>query len=342
MPSPNVATILAEHVSLSSSCIDRLYLNGYVPRLQSSGQVCAFLRDHLGNRIASPAALRPLHDRFVDEVAQFADRQRVPIVQFERGQRKDDLAAEYRRQFHAAEGVVFIGVAQERQWSFKATKQIVPPHAVRFSFSRQTVAVKHYYFDLHDLAWGPAVIKIGTYVPYPVRVCLNGNEWLKQQLRQRAIPFESLDNGFQSCADPERLQRLADSLRPADVQAFFDRWLERLPWPLTTTDRQAGYRHRLSIWQLELGLTQVFTSPVYGRRFFEAVIRNNLDLGRPDRVSLLFPTRLQRNTPPPTLGYKTRVITRGVAPSLHVEYKHSHVKQYCENGGTVTVRMGAR
>jgi hypothetical protein len=67
---------------------------------------------------------------------------------------------------------------------------------------------------------------------------------------------------------------------------------------------------------------------VYGRYFFEAVIRDNLDLGRPDRVSLLFPTRLRRNTPAPDLGYKTRVITMGVAPSLHVEFKHSHVKQY--------------
>src|SRR5260370_31424751 len=80
--------------------------------------------------------------------------------------------------------------------------------------------------------------------------------------------------------------------------------------------------------QLEMRLTQVFATPVYVSFFFEAVIRDNLDLGRPDRVSLLFPTRLQRNTPPPNRGYKTRVITMGVAPSLHVEFKHSHVKQY--------------
>lgn len=165
-------------------------------------------------------------------------------------------------------------------------------------------------------------------MPYPVRLCLNGHQWLKQQLRKEAIPFDSLDNGFVWCADPERLQQLADSLGPADVQAFFDRWLDQLPWPLTSVDRVAGYRHRLSIWQLEMSLTQVFATPVYGRHFFEAVIRNNLDLGRPDRVSLLFPTRLNRRTPPPGLGYKTRVITHGVAPSLHVEYKHSHVKQY--------------
>jgi hypothetical protein len=133
---------------------------------------------------------------------------------------------------------------------------------------------------------------------------------------------------FLWCADPERLQQLADSLSPADVQAFFDRWVEHLPWPLTAADRAAGYRHRLSIWQLEMSLTQVFTRPIYGRHFFETVIRDNLDQGRPDRVSLLFPTRFTRRTPPPELGYKTRVITYGVAPSLHVEFKHFQVKQY--------------
>jgi hypothetical protein len=328
MPSPSVATILRDHVSLSTSCIDRLYLNGYVPRLQTSGQLCAFLNDHLGNQIASPALLRPLHDRFVHAVATFASQHVVPVIEFERGQRKDDLAAQHRARFEAADGVVFIGVAQERQFSFKSTKHVVAPTTVHFSFSRQPVAVNHYYFYIQDAEWGPAFIKVGTYVPYPVRVCLNGHEWLKQQLRQEAIPFDSLDNGFLWCADPDRLQQLADSLSPADVQAFFDRWLERLPWPLTPADRAAGYCHRLSIWQLEMSLTHVFTTPVYGRQFFETIIRDNLDLGRPDRVSLLFPTRLQRNTPPPGLGYKTRVITRGVAPSLHVDFKHSHVKQY--------------
>ena len=223
MPSPNVATILRDHVSLSTSCIDRLYLNGYVPSLQSSGQLCAFLCDHLGNRIASPAAFRPLHDRFVQAVASFAGQHRVPVVQFERGQRKDDLAGQYRAQSHTGASVVFVGMAQERQFSFKATKHMVTPKTVHFSFSRQAVAVNQYYFYLQDAEWGPAFIKVGTYMPYPVRVCLNGHEWLKQQLCKEAIPFESLDNGFLWCADPDRLQQLADSLSPVDVQAFFDR-----------------------------------------------------------------------------------------------------------------------
>jgi hypothetical protein len=97
---------------------------------------------------------------------------------------------------------------------------------------------------------------------------------------------------------------------------------------MAAADRAAGYTHRLALNQLEVSLTQVFDRPVQGRHFFEAVIRENLDLGRPDRVGLLFPLRLTRATPPPTYGYRTRVITDGVQPSLHVEYKHSHVKQY--------------
>lgn len=69
-----------------------------------------------------------------------------------------------------------------------------------------------------------------------------------------------------------------------------------------------------------------------GRRFFDQVVRANLDLGRPDRLRLLFDRRLTRSTPPPAYGYRTRVITDGVNPSLHVEYKHCHVKQYFKEG----------
>jgi hypothetical protein len=328
MTSPNIATIIRDHVSLTTTCIDRLYLNGYVPTLQTAGQLCTFLRDHLGYPLPSPALFSPLHDRFVGVVKAFAERAAIPLVHFERGQRKDDVAAQYRARSAETAGVVFIGVAQEKASAFKAHKVRGPQGGVAFDFARRAVWVNHYYFYLQDPEWGPAFVKVGTYLPYPVRVCLNGHEWAKQQLGRAGLGFASLDNGFLACDDPARLQAVCDALSPADVQAFFDRWSERLPWPLTTADRAAGYRHRLSIWQLEVSLTQVFDRPVQGRHFFEAVIRENLDLGRPDRVSLLFPTRLTRRTPAPASGYRTRVLTAGVAPSLHVEYKRSHVKQY--------------
>jgi hypothetical protein len=89
---PNVHEIIRDHVSLSITCIDRLYVNGYMPALQTSGQLCDFMRRHLGQPIPSPAVLRPLHDRFIEEVEGFARRYQIPMVSFERGQRKDDIA----------------------------------------------------------------------------------------------------------------------------------------------------------------------------------------------------------------------------------------------------------
>lgn len=329
---PTVRQILADQVTLEVSCIDRLYINGYVPKLQTSGQLVYFLHHHMGYQIASPAVLGQLGDRFRREVKRFVTANSIPLVRFKRGQRKDDIASEIRRRRPIEHGVNFLGIAQERERSFKAKKKPTPSGSVSFDFSRQSVFVNQLYFYVHDRDWGPAFIKIGTYVPYPVKLCLNGHEWLKQQLSREGIPFESLDNGFLSCDDAPRLQRLADRLGPDQIQQFFDRWSEYLPWPLTPHNRRSGFDHRLSLWQVEMSLTHVFHRPVDGRHFFDQVIRGNLDLGRPDRVRLLFPGRHTRRTVPPPFGYRTRVITAGVDPSLHVEYKRCHVKQYFKEG----------
>ncbi len=320
-----IPELLREHVSLEVECVDRVYLNGYVPKLQTSGALVYFLERHRGALIASPAALGQIGQAFVGAVEAFARAHDIPLVHFSKGQRKDDIVASYRRKYQAPEGVVVIGVAQEQVHSFKGRKETFGQSGVRFQFSRQSVFVKVYYFYVQDAAFGPGFIKIATYRPYPVKVCLNGHEWAKQQLRQAGVAFEALDNGFLSCADPERLQTICQQLGPEQAQAFFDKWVARLPWPLTEADQTAGYRHRLSIWQMEVSRTHVFTRPVRGREFFEQVIRENLDLGRPDRVQLIFGRRVQRNTPS---RFVTRVIQDGVQPNLHLTYKHSGVKQY--------------
>jgi len=321
---PTIPELLRDHVTLDMECVDRVYLNGYVPTMQTSGALVYFLERHRGAMIASPALLGEISHRFVTDVEAFAQANHIPIVPFQKRQRKDDIAVQYRRKFTASEGVVFVGVAQEQLSGFKARKE-VKGKCVRFQFSRQPVFVKVYYFYVQDAEFGPCFIKVGTYAPYPVKVCLNGHEWAKQQLRRAGIAFEALDNGFSSCADPARLQEICRQLGPEQVQAFFDKWVARLPWPLTLEDRAAGYQHRLSIWQMEVSRTHVFTRPLRGREFFEQVIRENLDLGRPDRVQLVFGRRVYRNSPS---RFCTRVIQDGVQPNLHLTYKHSRVKQY--------------
>ena len=92
-----------------------------------------------------------------------------------------------------------------------------------------------------------------------------------------------------------------------------------LPHPFTADDTAAGYRYELSVLQAEFSLTQVLDAPVTGRIFFDQLIRDNLDIGRPDRVSLVFGRKIVRKGSHPTPGrFRTRVITDGVTPSLHV------------------------
>ena len=232
----NVNEILRDHVTLTVECMDRIYLNGYIPNLQVPGQLVNFLTKHRGNIIPSPILLGKIGQQFQQAIQEYAQKHEIPLVHFEAGQRKDELAAEYRSKFTQAEGVVFIGVAQERAQSFKSTKAQRGP-AVSFEWSRQAVRVNHYYFYLQDADFGPAFIKICSYVPYAIKVYLNGHEWAKQKLRQAGIAFEPLDNGFLSCQKPDQLQALCDQLGPEQIQAFFDKWIERLPMPLTVEDR---------------------------------------------------------------------------------------------------------
>jgi len=321
-----IKDLLEKHVTLEVESLDRLYLNGYLPKLQTPGQLVTFLMEHRGHPIPSPALLGQMTTAFRSGVEAFAAHQGLQIVRFARGQRKDDLAAEHRGRFSASEGVYLIGVAQEKCNAFKATKRREPGSSrVRFEYARQPVCVNQYYFYLLDEEFGPAFIKIGSYAPFPIKVCLNGHEWLKRQLPKEGIAFEELDNGIRCCDDPKRLQALSNRLGPSQIVAFLQKWLARLPLPLTPADRAAGYDYRLSIWQVEISLTQVFERPLRGRQFFEEVIRENVDLGRPDRLQLVFGRRVTKATPG---RFRTRVIQTGVHPSLHVEYKSCHLKQY--------------
>lgn len=322
----NINELLSGHVTLDVECIDRLYLNGYIPELQMGGQLASFLVAHRGNPIPSPALLGKMTTAFKTDVESFVAAQGLQIVPFERSQRKDDIAAEHRARTAGGEGVYLVGVAQERAMAFKATKHTGPrPGFVGFEFCRQSVCVNHYYFYLIDDDFGPAFIKIGTYAPFPIKVYLNGHEWAKRQLTKEGIGFEALDNGFFSCEDPQRLQQICDSLGPQQIEAFFEKWLSRLPLPLSAADRGAGFEWRLSIWQMEVSRTQVFARPARGRQFFEEVIRENIDLGRPERIQLVFDRKIIKSTPG---SFRTRVIQQGVHPSLHVEYKSCHLKQY--------------
>jgi len=189
-----------------------------------------------------------------------------------------------------------------------------------------------FYIYCLDRDFGPFFLKFSTYFPYNAKLCLNGHEYAKRQLAQKGIGFDALDNGVLSCEDPKRLQAICDGLSADKIDALLRKWLRLLPHPYEPRDRKAGYRHQISILQGEFSLTQVLDRPVTGRVFFEEVIRENLDIGRPSQVQLIFDRRVNKTTPG---RFRTRIITEGAIPSLHVDYKNTRIKQYHKEGGVL-------
>jgi hypothetical protein len=328
--SRSVAEVLANHVTLEVEGIDRMYLNVYVPGLQREQGVVCFFRFHRGHQFASSALMDPISQAFVAALEVFARQEKIPVVTFRKGQRKDEVAAEQRKKFQKTEGVVFIGKAQEKTPVFRTERRRNEKTGGTYPWLvRSTAMVNQFYIYCVDRDFGPFFLKFSTYFPYNAKLCLNGHEYAKRQLAQKGIGFEALDNGVLSCDDPKRLQAICDGLSAETIDALLRKWLRLLPHPYEVRDRKAGYRYQISMLQAEFSLTQVLDRPVTGRVFFEEVIRENLDIGRPSQVQLIFDRRVNKTTPG---RFRTRVITEGVIRSLHVDYKNTRIKQYHKEG----------
>jgi hypothetical protein len=325
----NINAVLDGHVVLDLQCLDRIYLNGYVPKLQVGGQVVTFLTKHLGNPIPSPALFKQIGDRFRNAVRRFAETKGIPVLQLNTPDRSrwDDRKVDHVRDYinQATEpGVVAIVVAQEVQKVCMGYRRPSKSGA-QFGFDKADRRVTVFYFYILDPAFGLGFIKICSYFPYPLKVWVNGHEWAKRQAAGEGLSFTELANGFAACEHPARLQAICDRLSPAKLQAFFNDWIARLPCPFTRADRQAGYWWHLSLRQVEVSRTIVLDAPRQARAFFEALVADNIGIGRPAVVSILFARRVQRNT---QSLFRTRVFTEGTQVRVDLVYKHCRVKLY--------------
>ena len=326
----SVSELLKDHVTLEVESIDRMYLNLYVPRLQRELGIVSYIKYHLGQPVPSTVVVAERSRAFVKSVHQFIEDEAIPLVHFRRGQRKEDVAREYLQRFQGDEGVLFVGRAQEKASVFRTERRRRPDTGEPYPWIvRSTAMVNHFYFYCLDKDFGPFFLKFCTYFPYNAKLCINGHEYAKCQLDQRGVAYEALDNGFLSCQDPELLQKICEGLSSSRIQRLVRKWFRLLPHPYSRHDREEGYDYDISILQAEFALTQVFDRPRSGRLFFEHVLHENLDLGRPDHVQLIFNRRVTRRTPG---RFRTRVITDGVIPSLYVDYKSSKIHQYHKEG----------
>src|SRR6266567_7684217 len=333
--------LLDGHVVLDIECLDRVYLNAYVPILQSSGQVVAFMTQHLGMPIPSPALMEKISTRFRRAVQSFATANGISCVRFGKDDRKIDVMQPYldRQAATGRSGVAAAGVAQEFQRVWAACRRDTQTAAPQYTFATAGRRVTCSCFYLRDEDLGPAFIKVCAYFPYPAKIWVNGHERAKRQALKAGIRFTALSNGFASCDDPAGLQEICDRLQPGTIEVFAQRWMHRIPLPFGPADQRAGYWWEISMRQVEVSRTLVFDAPRRARAFFEALIADNLDIGRPASVEIIFGRRIRRDTKG---VFRTTIDRPVVGPDtggvvLNLFYKHSRIKQYLKDGRAMRI-----
>lgn len=177
----DINEILKDHVTLDVECIDRIYLKGYIPNLQTGGQLVRFLR-HRGYEIPSPVILSKMTNAYKAAVEAFAQEHGIPLFHFERGVRKDDVAAEYRERHGEREGVLFIGIAQERAYAYKARKRVEGKRVSSITPASRCSSTTITSTSRMRTSVQPSSRCAALPPPYAVKLCLNGNEWAKRQL----------------------------------------------------------------------------------------------------------------------------------------------------------------
>ena len=181
------------HVAMEPECLDRLYVNAYVPLLQNGAGASYLFRENRGNPVPSSALMAPMTRSVVASIERFARDEGLEIVSFPRGERKDGRTRERLRDRDGGEGVLYIGKAQEPARVVRTERRQAPMSGTGYPWLvSRTAMVNQHYFYVFDENFGPLFVKFCSYFPYSAKLCLNGQEYLKRQLAKRGIGFEEL------------------------------------------------------------------------------------------------------------------------------------------------------
>ena len=149
----SAADVLADHVTMELECIDRMYLNLYVPKLAFPGGVAYYFRDHRGQPFVSSALMEPITRDFVGSIHQFIADKDLDLVHFKKGERKEDIAHDYLAEHDGTEGVLFVGRAQEKTNVLRTQRRHNPVPGKDYPWLiPDTAMVNHFYFLRHEVA----------------------------------------------------------------------------------------------------------------------------------------------------------------------------------------------
>lgn len=313
---------------------DRIVLRGYYPRLQRPENIVYFFRDVCGIPCITPEVLARRTAEYRKWVEGYARRRGIPILGAPKGVRKDEFVVPYYRRFRREEGVVVILKSMEQAATFVSYEpRFRPPSGDDYRRIKRASAklFLHYYFYIMDPVMGPMSLRVGTYLPFTLGCYMNGRSYLAQQLRREGVRFRKQENAILSCAEPQALCRLAETLDERLLRQRADYWAFRLAPSFTARERRlCQLQYQWSVAQIEFALDVVFRRQAPLRELFRRATEIGVALGGATQIRHLFGRRIDRR-------YRGKLETvlehRDEGhPVLRAYYQTSYVKQY-EKGG---------
>lgn len=312
------------------ACFDRILLNAMVQPFLQPERVVGFFSQQRKIFPLTRQVLNQIATANQEWIEAQANHWKVPIVADPDGRRDDFVRPLFSNP--DPDRVVCIIQAREPAWIYTSVGQ----QSCHLELKKRWV--KQYSIYIRDREFGKMFVRVCPYFPFSARVYLNQHHWLAQQMRKRGIRFRQEENAFLSCADPEALQQLADSLTPADIVNRAQKWLAYLTPFFTAQERQQqGCQHRLFFAQVEYCNNLIFRRGDVLGRLHERLLDSNRNIGRPETLTQIFGRRINR-------CYRGKLQTTIQDlnlghPLIRSHYKSSIAKQYVH--GPTQVRVEA-
>jgi hypothetical protein len=303
-------------------CFDRILLNGLIQPFQQPERVVGFFGTYRQRYPVSRDTLRGIADRFQQWLASWVQRRDIPVLDAPKG-RRDEFVEPY---FKDAKPDEVVAVLKAREPA-RIMIAIGDRAANRWHLQFAERWVVQYNFYINDAQWGRMFVRMCPYLPFSARVCLNHHHWLANRMRQEGVDFRQSANAFMGCADPERLQQLADELTPHDLVSCGQKWLACFTPFFTAAEREeAGCRHRLFFAQTEFCDNLIFHRRAALDKLGERLLDANRTIGQPNKITTIF-------------GRKVGKLYRGKLqteienlhlpnPVIRSHYRNGFIKQY--------------
>ncbi len=303
-------------------CFDRILLNGLIQPFQQEERVVGFFGTYRDLYPVSRDVLRDISTQFQNWVINRSKTWEAPILDAPEG-RRDDFVLPY---FTAAKPDQVVCILKAREPA-RIITAIGTKKENRWHLELKQRWVNQYNFYINDSEWGRMFVRVCPYLPFSARVCLNQHHWIANRLKQRGIRFRQSTNAFASCADPEVLQEIADSLAAKDLSRCGRKWLAQLTPFFTARERQqAGVEHRLFFSQIEYCDNLIFSRRAAVDQLSQRLLDANRTIGQPNKISIIFGRKVQKNH-----AGKLQTVIEDLDlpnPVIRSHYKNGFIKQY--------------